>query len=77
MPMPSMGYWGAWRCRSAKDWRIRASPQSSTGAPAYLLRQGRVDALDDAVLSHQVPARHGLQPPQGGGGDDGPLDDGQ
>jgi hypothetical protein len=30
-----MGYWGAWRCRSAKDWRISASPQSSTGAPAY------------------------------------------
>ena len=35
MPMAIMGYWGAWRCRSAKDCKIRASPQSSTGAAAY------------------------------------------
>ena len=35
MPVPSMGYWGAWRCRSAKDWSTRQSPQSSTAAPAY------------------------------------------
>ena len=33
--MPSMGYWAPWRCRSAKDWTISASPQSSTAAPAY------------------------------------------
>ena len=41
------------------------------------LRQGGEDALNDAVFSHKVPVRRGVQPPQGGGGDDGPLDDGQ
>ena len=45
------------------------------GGAGILFRQGRIDALNDAVPGDQIPARRDVQLPQGRGGDDGSFDD--
>ena len=74
---PQHGILGGVEVQVRKGLENQRVPAVLHRGPGVLLRQSPVDAPDDAVLGHQIPARHGLQLPRGGGGQNGSLDDRQ
>ena len=66
MPMPSMGYWGAWRCMSAKAGMISRFPQFSTGQAAYRSgRTGNIPWITPSSRTKYPPARVSSSPRAG------------